>query len=820
MGRSKRYFTSQSFINLSFYSAIACLHPFLNSHLAELGLSWAQCAWINSVSALVSMVGPLCLGPIAHKLSGYKQTLVLALLLAFGASTGLLFVPSVISSEHTPKMYFDCTEDVFRIEQCPNWEGQCHTYPKRPATNFSSFELVTCSYVCSDDRTAVNSTLYPINVCFNNNDNNNNDPSNLCLDVPKERIIPTDASLSQEASIQFDSRFDRWPVLESPVTGNQLVDRMFDGLRTCTYKPAAPLLISQNVFASIQCRPTVPNCNIYCSVSLRHRTSGFGSGGGGSGGTSAGGGGSGGSGSNGGSRSLRPPTPCHLEKGNRTRTLYLYLLLRCLVDLSLLTGHTLIEAIRIGATNNYDAFYGGVERFWTTLLPFIVWPPLCGLLSDFFVTMEAPTYSPPVVIFDGFIAIAIFLVVMMPIGSTAPPTSSSASNSGAASAFSSSTTTLRDAAGQKLVLQPTKFRYPRTHSNQYLLCRLALLIPLVLVLGSLWGLADTLTRPFYRRALQCSNFLVGVSTSATFAVAGVFAVSSKSVISGIGRMHLILLAFVFYALKSAGTSFLVGSSSGSRWLLLPFEMMAAFCWLSWIGVTAYGQHLIRRSPNGLSYATGTTIFQTNSPHVVMQYTLNLLYFGGGRALGSAFASIWLSIWPDTFSTWLWLLFVEQSVLENAIESVLDEESAVRVLFRLLAIVALTLGGLFFLLYHSCCLYCFIPRASKYQPPSSSNGSAQSNGRQQRKNGRGETSYMKLKAKSENEVFPLRSKGDHRGSVSGSGGGGQGGGGHYSRGTEPLNTARSMVTLPATSDRELETSVDEYDDDYDHKIASR
>lgn len=497
----------------------------------------------------------------------------------------------------------------------------------------------------------------------------------------------------------------------------------------------------------------------------------------------------------------------------------MYLLLRCLLDLALLTGHTLIEAIRIGGTNNYDAFYGGVERFWTTLLPFIVWPPICGLLSDFFVTMEAPMYSPPVVIFDGFIAIAIFLVLMMPIGSTAPPTSATTSSGGgqslggtAASAFSSSTTTLRDSSGhQKLVLQPTKFRYPRTHSNQYLLCRLALLIPLVLVLGSLWGLVDTVTRPFYRRALQCSNFLIGVSTSATFAVAGVFAVPAKSVISGIGRMHLILLAFVFYALKSAGTSFLVGGGS-AKWLLLPFEMMTAFCWLAWIGVTAYGQHLIRRSPNGLSYATGTTIFQATSPHVVMQYTLNLLYFGGGRALGSAFASIWLTIWPDTFSNWLWLQFVDQTVLDNALESILDEESAVRVLLRLLAIVALALGTLFFLLYHSCCLYCFIPRASKYQPPSGG-GPPSANGRHQKKNGRGEASYMKLKAKSENEVFPLRSKTDHRGATadgrrqSGSSKGGE-------------NTTRSMLTLPASSDRELETSVDEFDDEYEHKLASR
>ena len=187
MGHSKRFFTPQSFINCAFYSAIASLYPFLNSHLSELGLSWSQCAWINSVSGLVSMAGPLCLGPLAHKLSGYKQTLVCTFVLAFFACTSLLFVPNVVSSEHTPKMYFDCSEGVFRIEQCPNWNGQCHTYPKKPATNFSSFELVTCSYVCADERTSVNSSMYPVNVCFHNNDNNN-DPSNLCLGMCKYSI--------------------------------------------------------------------------------------------------------------------------------------------------------------------------------------------------------------------------------------------------------------------------------------------------------------------------------------------------------------------------------------------------------------------------------------------------------------------------------------------------------------------------------------------------------------------------------------------------------------------------------------------------------
>lgn len=763
MGHSKRYFSPQSFINCAFYSAIACLYPFLNSQLSELGLSWTQCAWINSVSALVSMAGPLCLGPLAHKLSGYKQGLVASLLLAFISCTALLFVPSVISSEHTPKMYFDCSEGVFRVEQCPNWNGQCHIYPKRPATNFSSFELVTCSYVCPDDKTPVNSSWYPINVCFHNT---NEHISNLCLDVPRERIISVDASSSPEASIQFDSRFDRWPVIDSTENGN-IVDRMFDGLRTCTFKPAPPLIISAKLFGSIQCRPFVPNCNIYCSVNLRHRTNGP---------------------SGSGQTRVRPPTPCHLEQGNRQQTLHLYLLFRSLVDLSLLTGHTLIEAIRIAGTNDYDAFYGGIERFWTMALPFIVWPPFCGLLSDYFVQVNAPTFAPSVVIFDGFIAITIFLVIMLPLKSTQ------------AKETSSSTLSL---SGQKVVLQPTKFRYPRTHTNQYLFYRLALVMPLVLILGTLWGLTESLTRPFYRRALQSSNFQLGMGTCFTFLVTGPFALMAKSLITGIGRMHLILLAFVFYSLRSAGTSFLIGSGNVRRWLMLPFEMMGAFTLpLAWVGITSYGQHLIKRSPNGLSYASGTTIFQTYSPHVIMQYTLNLMHFGGGRALGAAFSNIWLTMWPDVYSHWLWLTNLNQTAIDNyALESITDEESAVRVLLRLVSLISLMFGTVFFVLYHSCCFNCFIPRHEKYQSPSNQDKATKKKKFMVDKNGQ---TYLKLKAKSENEVYPLKSKPDK----------------NHGKTMPPIGeTTRSMVTLrDATNNgRELETSVDDYDDEFDHKI---
>lgn len=536
-------------------------------------------------------------------------------------------------------------------------------------------------------------------------------------------------------SIQFDSFFDRWPVIDTD-HDDSLVNRVFDGHRTCTYKVTAPLLTSQKIFSGIQCRPSVPNCNIFCSVNLRHRMSG----------------------PSGTSNRVRSPTLCQTEQGNKTKTLYLYLLFRFVLDACLLTGHTLIEAIRIANTNNYDAFYAGPERFWTLVLCFIVWPPVCGALSDYFVQVDAPNYSPPVIIFDGFIAITIFLIIMLPL---------------------SSTQNKNNASHQKLALQPTSFRYPRVHTSQYLFYRLSLLFPLVLILGIFWGMNDSLVRPFYRQTLHSSNALIGIAFSSSFVVAAVFAYNSKSVLSGIGRMHLILLALIFYTLHNAGISFLVSKTWAQTWLLLPFEMMSAFCLpLTWIGITAYAQHMIKRSPNGLTYASGTTIFQAYSPHVIMQYTLSLIHFGGGRALGSAFGYIWLTIWPDMYEQWLWLTDIDQKSLDNyALEAMVAQDSAVRVLFRLSAIVALSFAIIFFCLYHSCCLNFLIPHHMK-QPLQTRHKETNSQ------------HYLKLRSKSENEVYPLRSKSE-RGSPKPNGN---------------SSTTRSMLTLREESN--FETSVDD------------
>ncbi|XP_054162371.1 uncharacterized protein LOC128960324 [Oppia nitens] len=644
-------------VNCFFYSALACLVPYLSAHMREIGITKVQSAWITSIVALISMIGPLCLGPIAYKYNKYKSILVFCLLLSFISYTGLLFVPKVIITERQPKIYYDCTQSILRIEQCPNWEGQCHTYPKRPATNFSNFQFTSCSYECPFSG-SYNSSWNPINVCFMGTPND----GSLCLTLSRDGMsADTQASRRTEGPdgqtsetydvIQFDSRFDRWPVIES--TKDDIIDRVFHNEPTCTYQPAPPLLFNQKLYHNVQCKPYVPNCNVYCHINLRHRLS---------------------------TRDkdvqLRPPTPCLIETGDPKQTFYAYLTIRSLGDFSLFTAYTLLDALSVTMTNDFDSIYGGFSKVWALVIPMIAWPPITGQLIDYFSTIDSPNYAPSIIIFDGLVVITAFLVLMMPL-----------------TPINLLSKSISQQIGKTAPIVPTDESYPRQHTNGSAICRLLLFFPLILILGCQWGLLETFLHPFYIN-MKTNKLWIGLTFTATFGAAAPFTFIAKSLINGVGRANLIILAFVFYSLRFGGVSFLLYP----KWLLIPFEMMEAFTLpLAWIGITSYCHHLIKRSPNASTYATGT-IYQECSSHIILQYTLNLIHFGGGRALGAVIGGVWLLSWPQYSNWWYWLNDVDIDYTEGYTYL----EDGFRVLLRLTGIMSISIALVVVIIYHCCC----------------------------------------------------------------------------------------------------------------------
>ena len=453
--------------------------------------------------------------------------------------------------------------------------------------------------------------------------------------------------------IQFDTKFDRWPVIES--SKDETVDRVFGGQPTCTFQSTPPHLVNQKIYDLVQCKPFVHNCNVYCHINLKQKRNT----------------------KNGSNVGIRLPTPCLIETGDPKQTFYAYLGIRALADLSLFTAYTLLDALSIAMTNDFDSIYGGFSKLWALIIPMIAWPPITGQLVDYFSTADSPNYAPPIIVFDGLIIITAFLVVMMPL-----------------SPLNLLSKSISQQIDKKIApIVPTDESYPRQHTKGSAFCRLLFLFPFILVLGSEWGLLETFLHPFYVN-MKTPKLWIGLTFTATFIAAAPFTFIAKSLINGVGRVNLIILGFIFYSLRFGGISFLLFP----KWLLIPFEMMEAFSLpIAWIGITSYCHHLIKRSPNASTYATGT-IYQKYSPHIVLQYTLNLIHFAGGRALGAVIGGVWLYSWPEYNQFWFWL---NDSDVDYA-EGLTNLEDDFRVLLRVSGIASLCVGLTLAVVYHCCC----------------------------------------------------------------------------------------------------------------------
>lgn len=648
-----------------------------------------ESAFLNCLTAAAALVAAPISGLVAHKLDKYQTLLVITLLGSGFSFTSLLFVPRVIRSPRHPHIVFDCTNSQLRMEACSNWDGNCNLKPKLPAIgNYSNFSLTKCKYVCTSSSpgpqsssqapvhpSTSNASWYPLHVCFSSTEGNTcmlHDPALADKGSAWTQIQSSSSSSSNNALhsdpvkydvITFDSRFDRWPVVS--LTGDS----------QCVFQTVPPLILDHKSYDTIQCRPFVQNCQVHCKVNLLHRPKG-------------------------GSSISKPPAACLDVAGDPRVTFYAYLVVRSFADLFLFVAYNLLDGMAITLTNNFDSLYAGAGKLCCLILPLIGFPILTGSLVDYYSQQAGqPDYAPAFILFDGLILITAVLVVAAP----AAPLSSSSSPSCDASCSNHATSTTSAAATRRpsshpgsqsqsslrsnashrvLLLHRKKHKRKIPVKNWYIFT--LIVIPLTLWSGVQVSILQTHLSPFLMD-MGVDQMWLGIGFAFIFLTFLPFCLMGKKVVSGIGRLHLVLVGLLFHGLRLTSISLL----SHPKWMLLPIQSMDAFTLpLTWIGITSYAHHLIRRTtfrPSELMIRTGADA-SANANHMRMQYFLNGLHFGIARVVGCGIWMAWITMWDSGAGTkhWLWTWFM----IQDPPDFPENDENGFRILLRVMAAISL------------------------------------------------------------------------------------------------------------------------------------
>lgn len=647
--------------------------------MKEIGLTSYESAYLNAITPLCGLVAAPVSGVVAHLYNKYQTLLVITLIASAISHTSLLFIPRVIRHPRHPSIVFDCSNSQLKIEHCPDWPlGSCATKPKAPSIgNFSNFSLTKCSYVCPPTVT-LNSSWYPLNVCFTSasevsycllHDPRITDKGSRGWFMDKGGKVPFGDALE---SIQFDSRFDRWPVVS------------LKNDKECVYQSVAPLILAHKSYELVQCRPFVHNCQIHCKVNLIHRPP-----------------------RDAPTSTPKQPALCYDITGDPVVTFYAYLAVRSAADLFSFVAFNLLDALSVTLTNNFDSLYGGLRNVLSIVLPLSSLPLVSGLLIDYYSSQAGhPDYAPPFILFDGLILITTVLVIAAPAaplisglsGTKLLNTNNDIGRSTSIDSWEiSSSTSIRNSSRRKLAASTTSLRstpslrilnqkkkIPKV--NWYIL--IIAVVPLVLISGIIYSIVSIQLYPFLIDT-DTNKTWIGASFSLVFFAFIPLSLLGKKLVSGLGRLHLILIGFTFHALHLTGVSFLPPMSKG---LLIPLSLMESFTLpIMWIGITSYSHYLIKTTLRP-ELMTRTVVDPSTSNHLTMQYFLNFIHFGLGKVLGSTLLLIWIKSWEIETLThpagginkWYWL-----SVQEVGFPEV--DSDGFRILLRLLALASASIA---------------------------------------------------------------------------------------------------------------------------------
>lgn len=512
-----------------------------------LGFSVTEISFINAVSAFFSLIGPMLFGTFAERRSRYKSTSVFCIFLGALTYIAISFVPRFDKLNYRPLVDFDCNSGL-RVERCVNWATCSEALDV--GDNLTKVKLSDCHYQCP--RTGHFTPTYPLHICFQSN------AGNICVVYDEER---NDTSLTDFETQLMAWRFEEIAAIpnhtahKAPSGSSDVIDLITDEanheediprarVAMCNFKPTGPINFGGKHYDRITCRPKRDECSIHCKVSFAS------------------------------SGAAVFPRSCEEAFGNPKVTFWVYLVLRSIGDLCLLTTICLLDAITIWSTIDYEGAYGRIH-VWAAL-GMAALAPLSGTLLDFHANLHGkPDFSLCAYLAAAFSMISVILITIWPI------------HRQKSSHFQQS-------------LTPTK-------EVNFCSVEMVIFLLIVLILGTQWSIMYTFL-PWLTEDIGCSFLMVGLGVTLMFGFSVPFLLISKNMIRNIGKANLLVFSMLFYFTRFAGVTFVT-----NRWWTLPFALMGSFtlC-MMWIAAVVYGQTL---APAGYS--------------LIMQYLLNMIHFGLG-----------------------------------------------------------------------------------------------------------------------------------------------------------------------------------------------
>ncbi|KAG1653631.1 hypothetical protein GQR58_025460 [Nymphon striatum] len=342
--------------------AIGALVPFLSIHVKELGMTAEETAFIYLISGFVSLFGPLFGGILTEKHGKFRPFIVIFIIFATVAYTGLLFIPgSIRMPVRVPESEFECNGNQLSLllEKCPNW-GRCFATNLNLSTHFEAF---TCRYSCQNN----DSFFKSADLCFKGQ----NKVQEMCRAF---NASVKDETLKFSATNLF------------PRANSTKITKLPKQTEMCVY-PIANITVSGFTYNDASCSYKKPGCQFVCNMreSVKGKNSIF-----------------------------RKFPPCLEIYGDPFLTFYLYLAVRSVADLCLMTVISLIDSVTVLSISEYKGIYGR-SRVWTAL-GLSIFGPVSGALIDHYSEVEnRVNYSPAFIIFDGFMLITAVLTIALPI---------------------------------------------------------------------------------------------------------------------------------------------------------------------------------------------------------------------------------------------------------------------------------------------------------------------------------------------------------------------------------------------------------------------